>query len=169
VTQPSWQQAVSFAARQHAGQYRKDGATPYVAHPVRVALTVRHLFGVDDPIALCVALLHDVIEDTTADFDDVLAEFGPEVAAAVACLTKDKRLPDAEREPAFYARIAAGPWQARLVKLADAYDNLCDSASALKPTKAIDKARAALDAAGDDPRLRGAVELLQSLIPETDR
>jgi guanosine-3',5'-bis(diphosphate) 3'-pyrophosphohydrolase len=76
---------------------RKDGVTPYVAHPFRVAFTVRHVFEVDDPVALCVALLHDVIEDTTTDFDDVCAEFGEEIAAAVACLTKDKRLPEDER------------------------------------------------------------------------
>ena len=52
MSQPSWQRAASFAARQHHGQFRKDGATPYVAHPVRVALTVRHLFGVDDPATI---------------------------------------------------------------------------------------------------------------------
>jgi (p)ppGpp synthase/HD superfamily hydrolase len=37
----SWQRAVSFAVRRHAGQLRKDGQTPYFAHPVRVTLTVR--------------------------------------------------------------------------------------------------------------------------------
>ena len=33
---------------------------------------VRHLFGVDDAVTLCAALLHDVIEDTPADYDDLL-------------------------------------------------------------------------------------------------
>ena len=89
---PSWQRAASFAARAHDGQLRKDGRTPYVSHPFRVAMTVRHIFGIDDEVALCVALLHDTIEDTTTDYDDLSREFGPEVAEAVACLTKDKRL-----------------------------------------------------------------------------
>ena len=80
-----WQQAVSFAARAHDGQLRKDGRTPYIAHPIRVALTVRHLFGVDDETALAGALLHDTIEDTTTDYDDLMAAFGQQVASAVRC------------------------------------------------------------------------------------
>src|SRR5688500_19144302 len=95
-----WQRAASFAARFHQGQLRKDGTTPYIAHPFRVAMTVRDVFGVDDPIALAAALLHDVIEDTTADYDDLEREFGAEVARVVAALTKDMRLPEAARETA---------------------------------------------------------------------
>ena len=40
---PPWQKAASAAARFHRHQFRKDGATPYVAHPFRVAMTVRDL------------------------------------------------------------------------------------------------------------------------------
>jgi hypothetical protein len=57
-SQSAWQRAVSFAARKHAGQVRKDGITPYLAHPVRVALTIRHEFGEADETALAAALLH---------------------------------------------------------------------------------------------------------------
>lgn len=161
-----WQKAASFAARAHHGQLRKDGRTPYAAHPFRVALTVRHVFGVDDRVALCTALLHDVIEDTTTDYDELAAEFGTEIATAVACLTKDKRLPEAEREGAFYQGIAQGSWQARLVKLADAHDNLCDTVAGAGPAKTLAKARLAVEAAGDDPRLAPAVAILQRLIAE---
>src|SRR5438132_11061847 len=90
--------AVAFAARAHRGQLRKDGATPYVSHVFRACLVVRHVFGFDDERMLTAALLHDTIEDTTTDFDDVTERFGPEVAAWVACLSKDKRLPDDQRE-----------------------------------------------------------------------
>lgn len=38
-----WQQAAAFAAREHRDQIR-PGGTPYVAHPVRVALTILTLF-----------------------------------------------------------------------------------------------------------------------------
>src|SRR5688500_2703577 len=95
---PMWQRAAAMAARLHQGQMRKDGKTPYIAHPMRVALTVRDIFGVDDPVALAAALLHDLIEDTTADYDDVAKEFGPEVANVVAALTKDMRKPEDQRE-----------------------------------------------------------------------
>jgi (p)ppGpp synthase/HD superfamily hydrolase len=161
-----WQKAASYAARKHHGQLRKDGQTPYVSHPFRVALTVTQVFGCDDPTALCTALLHDVIEDTTADYDEVAKHFGDEIAVGVACLTKDKRLPEPQREPAFYKQISEGPWQARLVKLADAFDNISDAPSDQQRRKAIDKARHAIDAAGDDPRLAQAIGCLQQLIAD---
>jgi guanosine-3',5'-bis(diphosphate) 3'-pyrophosphohydrolase len=101
-----WQQAASFAARQHQGQLRKDGRTPYFAHPVRVALTVRHVFGVDDETALAAALLHDLIEDTTTDYDDLLEMFGKDVADTVAALTKDSRLPEEQREAAYDRQLS---------------------------------------------------------------
>ena len=53
--------------RAHAGQVRKDGRTPYVAHCFRVTMTVRDVFGCTDPVCLCAALLHDTIEDTGVD------------------------------------------------------------------------------------------------------
>jgi guanosine-3',5'-bis(diphosphate) 3'-pyrophosphohydrolase len=101
-----WPKAASFAARYHQNQMRKDGKTPYIAHPFRVAMTVRDVFGVDDPVALAAALLHDVIEDTTADYDDLDREFGSEVARVVASLTKDMRLPEKEREAAYDRQLA---------------------------------------------------------------
>lgn len=159
-----WQQAVSFAARAHVHQLRKDGKTPYVAHPLRVALTVRHLFGSDDEVALAAAILHDVIEDTKTDFDDLEQQFGPQVAQAVATLTKDARLPEPEREAAYDAAIRAGSWQARLVKLADAYDNYCDVHKEQDRAKAAEKANRAIECAGDDARLQKAVAALRQLI-----
>ena len=47
-----WQKAASFAAQKHAGQLRNDDKTPYVAHPFRVAMTIRDVFKVEDPAAL---------------------------------------------------------------------------------------------------------------------
>lgn len=161
-----WQRAVSFAARAHLGQLRKDGQTPYVAHPMRVALVVRHLFEVDDTVALVTALLHDTLEDTTTDYDDLCAEFGPAVADAVAALSKDPRLPESEREAAYDRQVAAASWQARLVKLADVYDNFCDLVDAGQQGKAAEKARRAIACAGDDPRLRGAIGVLETLLKQ---
>ena len=120
--------AVSFAARAHDGQYRKDGKTPYVAHVMRVALIVRHAFGFDDPEMLQAALLHDTIEDTTTDFDDVAAAFSPTVATWAAALSKDKRLAEEPREKAYVAALRSSPWQVQVCKLADVYDNAVDSA-----------------------------------------
>src|SRR5262249_50263109 len=121
-------EAASFSARAHRGQLRKDGETPYGAHPVRVCLIVRHLFGFDDPRMLMAALLHDTIEGTTTDFDDLQNRYGKDVATWVALLSKDKRLLDEEREQAYIDGLVQAPWQVQVCKLADTYDNLLDSA-----------------------------------------
>lgn len=120
-------EAVSFAARSHRHQVRKDGKTPYTSHVFRVCLILRHVFGIDDTAALTAAVLHDTIEDTSADFDELAEQFGPEVATWVAALSKDKRLQDDTREQAYMATLAASPWQVQVGKLADVFDNLMDS------------------------------------------
>ena len=121
-------EAVAFAARAHIGQLRKDGRTPYASHPFRVCLVLRHVFGVDDPRVLTAAVLHDTIEDTTTDFDDLTERFGPRVAEWVAALSKDKRVREPEREAEYCDTLAAAGWQVQVCKLADVYDNLIDSA-----------------------------------------
>jgi guanosine-3',5'-bis(diphosphate) 3'-pyrophosphohydrolase len=130
------QKAISFAARAHQGQLRKDKETPYVAHPFRVCMTLRHLFGVDDEKVLAAAVLHDTVEDTTTDADDLIEQFGPDVARWVGLLSKDKRSPEPRREAEYERRIESAPWQVKIVKLADLYDNLSDAAT-LPPEKRI--------------------------------
>jgi guanosine-3',5'-bis(diphosphate) 3'-pyrophosphohydrolase len=120
-------EAVSFAARAHKGQLRKDGKTPYASHVFRVCLILRHVFGINDASALTAAVLHDTVEDTTTDFDELKDEFGEKVAGWVADLSKDKRLPDTEREKAYEARLAQATWEVKVCKLADVFDNLMDS------------------------------------------
>ena len=119
-------EAAAFAARAHRHQLRKDGQTPYVSHTFQVCLVVRHVFGFDDPKMLAAALLHDTIEDTATDCDDIIERFGPDVARWVAALTKDMRLPNDEREAAYCRTLASADWQVKVCKLADIYDNLGD-------------------------------------------
>src|SRR4051794_3522816 len=102
-------EAVSFAARAHRHQTRKDGQTPYVAHVFRVCLIVRHVFGIDDPKVLTAAALHDAIEDTPTDYDDLEEAFGRDAATWAAALCKDMRRPEQERERDYVAHLAAAP------------------------------------------------------------
>jgi guanosine-3',5'-bis(diphosphate) 3'-pyrophosphohydrolase len=132
---PLWLHAASFAARAHRHQLRRDGTTPYFAHCVRVAMIVRDVFGCADEAAVCAAYLHDTIEDTPTDFDDIEAAFGPAIAAMVASLTKNMLMREAERERDYDARLAEADWRARLVKLADVYDNFIDAATRLDKTR----------------------------------
>ena len=122
--------AISIAARVHEGQYRKDCKTPYAAHVFRVCMTLRHVFDVEDERILAAAVLHDVIEDTNKDFDDIKERFGREVAKWAALMSKDKRLPEEECEAAYAKQLENAPDEVKLIKLADIYDNISDATSA---------------------------------------
>jgi diadenosine tetraphosphate (Ap4A) HIT family hydrolase len=121
-----FQRACAFAARAHDGHRRKDGRTPYISHPFRVAMIVRDVFGCTDQETLAAAVLHDTLEDTRTDFDDLAEAFGVGVASLVVSLSKDKRIPEPERERAYDEGLSRADWRARLIKLADVLDNKDD-------------------------------------------
>ena len=164
--------AIAFAAWAHRHQIRKDNRTPYVSHVFRVCLTVRHVFGFDDPRMLAAAVLHDTIEDTTTDYDDLIEHFGPDVARWVAALTKDMRLPHDEREEVYRRTLAAADWQVKVCKLADIYDNLGDSRH-LSPqgrNRTAAKSRLYLDAVrtGLPPQAEAAARLVEQRLAELE-
>ena len=165
-------EAAAFAARAHQHQKRKDGQTPYVSHVFRACLVVRHVFGFDDPRMLAAALLHDTIEDTNTDCDDIIERFGPEVATWVAALTKDMRMPHDEREAAYAKALAAADWQVKALKLADIYDNLGDSKhlSAGGRRKTAGKTRFYLDAIrpGLPEQVQPALSLVEVRLAEQE-
>ena len=82
--------------------------------------------GVTDATALCAALLHDTIEDTTTTGDEIEREFGPEVRRLVEQVTDDKSLPKAQRKLAQIEHAAHIDQKAKRVKLADKICNLRD-------------------------------------------
>lgn len=158
--------AASFAARAHEHQKRRDGRTPYFAHCARVALIIRDC-GCEDERVIASAFLHDAIEDTTCDCDELASEFGDEVAGIVAAMTKNMILREAEREAEYDARLAAGPWQARLIKLADQIDNLRDCIGDGAPTaKTLAKCERALALTARDAHapIKAARETLNELM-----
>ena len=149
---PLWHEAIAFACRAHLGQIRKDGATPYAAHPARVAMILMAEFGCADEETLAAGALHDVIEDTACDYDDIAERFGGRVADMVAAMTKDMRLPEAERELAYAKAILAGGRRVHLITLADTLDNLRDAGALVG------------EHAGTGARLRGrAIALTEDL------
>ena len=96
----------------HQGQTDKSGL-PYVFHPMHVAEQMQ------DEITTIVALLHDVVEDTTYTLEDLRERgFPEEVVEVVYLLTKQKGLPEQE----YYERIKKNP-VAKTVKLADLRHN----------------------------------------------
>lgn len=157
-----WQNAAAFAANAHRYQTRND-KRPYVSHCFRVAMTVNLIFGFDDANILAGALLHDTIEDCDVDYDDILNEFGRDVADYVAVMTKDMRLEEPIREVSYDRQLADGPWQGRLIKLADVYDNFTDTPPENRSSY-IEKVDRILALTEGDEELQGARDHLQELV-----
>ena len=82
--------AYQFAEEAHKGQKRSSGQD-YIIHPLAVAYILLEL-GMDTD-TICAALLHDVIEDTPATFNDLKKRFGQDVAMLVDGVTKLTRMP----------------------------------------------------------------------------
>ena len=127
-------------------------------------MIVATVFGCTDERVLAAALVHDVIEDSPMDYDDLDERLGREVADLCAVMSKDMRMIEPDRERAYDEQLARGPWQGRLLKLADVYDNLADSGNDADRRKFIEKARSVLDLAGNDAELVQARERLRELI-----
>jgi len=112
--------AYEVAADAHSNQTRDEG-TPYIVHPVRVAVSLVDELNLFSPTLICSALLHDVIEDSDITREDIASMFDEDVANVVWLLTKleEVSLPD------YLARIeAAANTGAPIVKLCDRLDNL---------------------------------------------
>lgn len=111
--------ALNIAERAHAGVLRKDGKTPYVEHPAKVASILFDL-GIRNESILSAALLHDVFEDCPVERvkGEIYLLFPTEVNEAISTLTKT-----AQSNDMYYGRIKLNRI-ATLVKLADRVHNL---------------------------------------------
>ncbi len=107
--------ALKLATEAHEGQ-KRWGGEPYITHPIAVA----QMINTSDMYARAVALLHDVIEDTTVTYMDILsAGFPVEVAFAVLNISKQKNDSYAE----YISRVAHDDIS-RKVKKVDIQHNL---------------------------------------------
>lgn len=87
--------AYVYAAKMHRGQVRKSGE-PYLSHPLETAYILANM-KMDD-VTIAAALLHDVIEDTEATFDELTEMFGEEVSRLVEGVTKVSKIHYASKE-----------------------------------------------------------------------
>lgn len=77
------------AKTSHEGQFRSSGE-PYILHPVQVAGILAELQM--DPSTVAAGFLHDVVEDTDVSREDIIRDFGEEVAMLVDGVTKLEKL-----------------------------------------------------------------------------
>ncbi len=109
--------ALQIATKAHKGQVRKDGITPYIKHPIRVADKF------NDDFKKTIAILHDVLEDTDQD----LSMFPQEVLSVLDVLTKK------DNYFTYIDNISKNEI-AKQVKIADLKDNLSDTCFQLSPS-----------------------------------
>lgn len=103
-----------LAVTGHHGQFDKGGV-PYILHPLKVM----HYLKTDDEELQCIALGHDLLEDTGIDEAALRSmEFPERVVAGIEALTKRPGEPYA----AYKSRVVANP-DAVLVKMADLRHN----------------------------------------------
>jgi (p)ppGpp synthase/HD superfamily hydrolase len=92
---PLAEKAIDFARSRHAGQRRDADDAPFVVHPLEVATLLRDAGYPDHVVAT--GALHEVLEDTDVDKEELAERFGPDVAELVDDLTDDPSIED-ERE-----------------------------------------------------------------------
>ena len=128
------QVAIEAATRAHQRQFRKNGKTPYIVHPERVANRVKFFGG--NHIGIIAAWLHDVMEDCE-DGDVIVHETlrqielpqqdRDEIFSIVSALTKNNAVKGkSEKLADTLNRINHAPGQAILIKLCDRMDNLTE-------------------------------------------
>lgn len=108
---------IIFVIQKHSGQLDKVGL-PYILHPLRVMSDL----SLETEEQRCIAVLHDVLEDTDATKVDLfwLTE-SREITESVVYLTHPRNEPN----PKYWQRILEDPTgNARAVKLADIRDNM---------------------------------------------
>lgn len=115
--------ALRQAQEDHAGQVRNGaGGMPYIEHPVRVAALLDE-HGYREEV-LAAALLHDVVEDSDTDLNELRAKFGEEVAGLVGALTDDQSIESyRERKAEHRERVAAADGEALAIYAADKLTN----------------------------------------------
>lgn len=115
--------ALRTASKAHEGQYRKNTNIPYITHPVAVGIILMKE-GYDDQV-VAAGILHDTVEDTDLDLQDIEAEFGPRIAEIVkGCSEPDKSLPWEVRKKYTIQFLKTASMDIRAVACADKLHNV---------------------------------------------
>ena len=140
------QLAKEYCTHYHDGQFRKGSNLPYHTHPMAVA-KILDRFGYSDHVTQCIALLHDVVEDTEMITGEIKERFGYEIANGVFVLSKNTINADTvdtigkalhidvdtySEEQLYKARLSFGRRKVKRIKIADMIHNTQDLIN-LKP------------------------------------
>lgn len=146
---PLTMKAITLTTERHKGQTRADGVTPYSEHPIEVCRTLLNhgflklklaqLFEEDRHIkdVTCAAALdHDLEEDGGMTHEEIIKEFGDEVAYLVDLVTKKKGMTFEE-----HIKNVSQDIRAVIIKAADRTRNISQMAKLKEafPTERLEK------------------------------
>ena len=156
-------EACDYADVAHDGITRKSGE-PYILHPIAVSCILAHMRL--DAETLMAALLHDVIEDTEFNKEDIAERFSKTVAELVDGVTKLSHSSDKEyNKAASFRKILQATLQdprVIIIKLADRYHNMT-TLGALRPDKRARIAKETFEIFVPMARLVGMNEMADNL------
>ena len=141
------EKAYNYAKEKHFTQKRITG-DDYITHPLNVAYMLTDVNA--DYKAICAALLHDTIEDSDGNFQEIEKLFGYDIANLVECVTKINRInfnSDSEQMAANQRKILVGlasDVRVLIIKLADRLHNM-RTLYVFSPEKQQRKARETLE------------------------
>lgn len=122
------ERAMRLAATAHRNQTRKGSDLPYISHPASVAVLLARN-GFDESV-IAASLLHDVVEDTDIQLEDLSKQFPKSIVDCVECLSEKKHdetgriRPWRKRKEEHLRQIADWDERTRAVLLADKLHNL---------------------------------------------
>ena len=124
-----FRETLYFALKAHGNQKMKGNDNlPYSAHFVPVMMNaVKYSLNetdIDRNYLIQLALLHDVIEDTSYTYNDIKNKFGEKVADGVLALSRDENIKKDLQIKDCIKRIKANPKEVAIVKLADRLYNV---------------------------------------------
>lgn len=127
--------ALLKAEQLHARQTRDNG-TPYILHPLRVALILADELNIKDTNTIILALLHDTLEDTEITEEEIEKLFGAKTLEHLKLLTKSQYYKeDIESQKKYFWHLKRAPKKVQTIKLADRLDNLRDLENCPNETK----------------------------------
>ena len=117
--------ALRFARRVHLGQHRKQTGEQFVEHPIAVANLL--LASGYNGALISAAYLHDVVEKTDVELDEIRERFGPDVAGLVGCLSEDPEIDGyGARKRALRKRVMESGGDPVIIYAADRVANMRD-------------------------------------------
>jgi (p)ppGpp synthase/HD superfamily hydrolase len=159
---PLTRDALAFAADRHAGQTRDlDGDVPFVTHPVEVARLLHEAGYADEVVAA--GVLHDVLEDTDVEAEELRTRFGDRVAGLVASVSDDPSIENAaEQKAALRRQVAEAGEYAGAIFAADKISKVRELRLRVSQGERSEGDRSKLD------HYRASLEMLSGLLPGHD-